>query len=109
MNKVEKPILHLNLTSKWYDLIEQGIKTEEYREIKPFYSRIFGDNAIKIKGKYYHPTDIIVCFSNGYSKNRRQMYWTLKDKIISFGKTEWGANGKEQYYTLLLDKKINHE
>lgn len=30
-------ILHLNLKSCWYDLIEQGIKTEEYREIKPFY------------------------------------------------------------------------
>ena len=29
-------ILYLNLKAKWYEMIESGIKTEEYREIKPY-------------------------------------------------------------------------
>lgn len=101
------PILHLNLTTEWYDMIEKGIKTEEYREMKPFYHRIFANTGtIKIKGKYYHPTDIILCFSNGYSKNRRQMFWTLKAIRSAFGKEEWGAEKYKQYYTLYLNEKI---
>ena len=31
--------LHLNLKAKWYDMIESGIKKEEYREIKPFWEK----------------------------------------------------------------------
>lgn len=30
-------ILDLPLKAKWYDMIESGIKTEEYREIKEFW------------------------------------------------------------------------
>ncbi|MFT3994770.1 MAG: hypothetical protein QM660_10710 [Dysgonomonas sp.] len=109
MNKAiqDKPILHLNLTSKRYDMIEKGIKKEEYRDIKPFYSRIFNDSGnIKIKGRYYHPTDIIVCFSNGYAKDRKQMFWTLKSMRVTFGNPEWGASKIDQYYTLFLNEKI---
>lgn len=106
----DKPILHLNLSSKWYDMIERGIKTEEYREIKPFYSRIFNENGtVKIKGKYYHPTDIIICFSHGYSKDRKQMFWTLKSVRASFGKSEWGAEKDKQYYTLYLNEKLDNK
>lgn len=32
-------ILHLNLKAKWYDMIESGVKKEEYREIKPFWKK----------------------------------------------------------------------
>lgn len=102
-----KPILHLNLTSKWYDMIEGLIKLEEYREQKPYWNRIFEENGnIKIKGKWYHPTDVVVCFSNGYSKDRRQMFWTLKNIRSSFGKTEWGASGVDQYHTLILGERM---
>ena len=101
------PVLHLNLTTQWYDMIESGIKKEEYRAIKPFYNRMFCDNGtIKIKSKYYHPTDVIVCFSNGYAKDRRQMFWTLKTMRVSFGNPEWGASKIDQYYTLYLNEKI---
>ena len=37
-------ILHLNLKAKWYDMIESGIKKEEYREIKPFWEKGFLKN-----------------------------------------------------------------
>ena len=34
-------ILNLVLKNKWYDLIESGIKKEEYREIKQFFIKRF--------------------------------------------------------------------
>lgn len=100
------PVLHLNLKGNWYDMIEQGIKKEEYREIKLSYNRIFGDNGIKIKKRYYHPTDVVVCFSNGYATDRRQMLWTLKDKRVYFGKEEWGAVKDVTYYVLYVNEKV---
>ena len=34
-------ILNLPLKAKWYDMIESGIKTEEYREFKPYWIKRF--------------------------------------------------------------------
>ncbi len=72
-------------------MIHEDIKTVEYRDVKPFYSKVFKDGNIKIKGKYYCPTEIIICFSNVYSKNRRQINFTCKSLIIGFGKPHWGG------------------
>lgn len=33
--------LHLSLKKEWYEMIESGVKTEEYREIKPYWTRRF--------------------------------------------------------------------
>ena len=50
-------ILHLTLKKKWFDLIKSGQKTEEYREIKPYWTkRLVGIHYTHIK------------FRNGYSK-----------------------------------------
>lgn len=39
--------LNLVLTGKWYDMIASGEKTEEYREIKPYWEkRLLDYNAI---------------------------------------------------------------
>ncbi|MBF0577722.1 hypothetical protein [Dysgonomonas sp. GY617] len=106
----DMPILHLNLTSKWYDMIEALIKKEEYREQKLFWNRIFTQSGyIKIKGKLYHPSDVLVCFSNGYSKTRRQMYWTLNGLCSSFGCSEWGAVENTEYHTLSLKNKVEYQ
>lgn len=43
-----KVVLHLNLTKKWFDMIENGEKREEYRCIKPFWNRVFS-SYIRIK------------------------------------------------------------
>ncbi len=34
-----KDTLDLVLREKWYRMIESGVKTEEYREIKPFWEK----------------------------------------------------------------------
>lgn len=33
--------LHLNLKKEWFDLISSGVKKEEYREIKQYWSDRF--------------------------------------------------------------------
>ena len=37
MKKSKDSTLHLFLKDKWYDLIKSGDKTEEYRDIKPYW------------------------------------------------------------------------
>lgn len=101
----DKPILHLNLTKKWYDMIDSGEKVEEYRRICEHWNRVFSSN-IKIKGKYYHPTDVVVCFSNGYRKDRRQMYWSISALRQRTGDPIIGAVEGEQYHVLVLGNKL---
>lgn len=100
------PELHLSLKHKWYEMVRDGIKKEEYREIKPFWSRIFVGGKIKIKGKYYRPKDIVICFSNGYAKHRPQSRYYCKSLRVKTGKPEWGAEPDKKYYTLLIGDAI---
>jgi len=104
MNKkhVINPILHLNLTAKWFEMVRFKIKPEEYREEKPYWDRIFGTGKIKIKGEYYNPKDVVICFSNGYRRNRLQMFIQCDGLQKREGNQEWGAEPGIIYYTLLL-------
>ena len=108
---MKTPILHLNLKRKWYKMIADGIKKEEYREIKEYWSRIFESSAsaIKIKGKFYHPSDVVIRFSNGYSKDREQMDIWLKSISIRWGMPEWGAVPNRQYYVLVLGHSVRRD
>lgn len=99
-------ILHLNLKKKWFDMIESGEKKEEYREVKPYFDRIFSEGKIKIKGKYYYTGEVTICFSNGYSKNRRQMFFSIQGLTIREGKEEWGAEPNKKYYCIHLKEKL---
>lgn len=101
--KTKKPILHLNLTKKWFDMIESGKKKEEYRAISIYWCRVFSAN-IKIKGKYYHTTDVLICFSNGYAKDRKQMYAKIKSLHVGQGEEKWGAEKNVEYFVLRIEK-----
>lgn len=92
----------------WYDMIEKGIKTEEYREIKklglsvlqdmiPYYSLLEMDQAINQKG-YTH-----VCFRRGYTST---MLFELKDIVIGKGNIEWGADQGNNVFILKLGNRI---
>lgn len=75
--------LYLPLKAKWYDMIESGFKTEEYREIKPYWTkRLTVDNSLM--RDYTH-----VCFSYGYTK--RRMTYEVEKITIGRGNPEWGA------------------
>jgi hypothetical protein len=99
-------ILHLNLKRKWFDMILSGEKKEEYRKLSAYWTGIFS-HRVKVKGKNYHPADVTICFSNGYSKNRRQIFIECKGVHVGEGVPEWGAEKKESYFVIRLGKIIN--
>lgn len=59
--------LHLVLKSKWYDLIDCGAKTSEYRECKPYWNRRF-------LGKWYRPERDYAGDNNTYVGNPDLFY-----------------------------------
>ena len=95
--------LHLTLEYRWYDMIERGEKTEEYREMK-WIKRVckFGKSActqlcLKPGGPRCHesmPTDYThVCLRRGYTKTA--MTWRIDRVAIGKGKPDWGAPDEE--------------
>ena len=108
-------ILDLPLKSKWYLMIEKGIKKEEYREIKPCwiqrlyqYKKEYQPNCCITKGvaevtcHQLRRDRLIqgledmelrpythVRFRYGYTK--KTMLFEIKEICIDYGKPEWGA------------------
>lgn len=105
-------ILYLPLKAKWYEMIEQGCKREEYRETIPYwYSRLTRCASLLCpKGvgckscPYFHPKDFdAVCFSYGYTK--RRMLWECKGITIGQGRPDWGAPDYETFI-IKLGKRL---
>lgn len=103
-------ILYLPLKKEWYDMHEKGIKTEDYREIKPYWIQRF----IETNFFYEFPTreELIemaedgsieevfkdfdaVKFSYGYTK--KTMLFECKEITIGKGNPEWGAPEEEVF------------
>ena len=117
----EMKTLHLPLKAKWYEMIESGVKTEEYREIKPYWEKRFIDyKALKsdykrivfrrvVLGKWtdaceHYPKDYThVKFSYGYTK--RTMTFEIESITIGKGNPEWGAP-TEDVFIIKLGKRI---
>ena len=89
--------LHLNLHSKWFDMILAGIKKEEYREMKPFWHKRF------LAGKEFKT----ITFSNGYGKKRRQFVIECFGVQSSLGIFEWGAPEAVCVYILKLGRILS--
>ena len=109
--------LHLVLESKWYNMISAGIKREEYRDIKPFWTKRIARfcSSCRING-YYKKCPIVnftgnsnksvcckfnrVCFHRGYTSTT--MTLSVIGVSIGQGKTEWGAEPSKKYYIIHL-------
>ena len=85
--------LFLPLKAKWYELIEKGIKTEEYREIKDFWFKRLTNKNFKY-----------VQFSYGYTK--RTMTFICEGIEIGTGKPEWGAKLGKAYFIIKLGRRL---
>lgn len=99
----EEKTLHLPLKKQWYEMIESGVKTEEYRENKLYWcKRLYknGDRTTQEFKPYTHVT-----FSYGYTK--RRMTFEINKILLSFGKTEWGAPIDKMVFLISLGKRIN--
>ena len=95
------------IKKQWMDMILSGVKTEEYREMKPYWgtrlAKLFGFDSEKDLEEYlrkYKNTSVEdVIFRNGYS-NDSPTYKFRCYLSIGEGKEEWGAVKGEQYYIL---------
>lgn len=98
---MNKP-LKLTLKFKWYDLINSGIKLEEYRDITPYYrSRI--TKYIEAIGR---GETVYVTFYKAYAANRPQMTFEIESITENTGNPEWGAVPGTKYYCIRLGKRI---
>jgi hypothetical protein len=61
--------LHLVLAYKWYDMIESGVKLEEYRKVCPHWEDRIWSFRYDLKK---------VVFQRGYKKNAPQMTFRIK-------------------------------
>ena len=82
-------ILHLTLKREWFEMIESGKKLEEYRKIKPYWSKRIGE------------------IGHGYAKNARTMDFELKEILIGLGAQAWGAPKSERVYILKLGRRLD--
>ena len=85
MGRQKMVILDLNLKRKWFDMILDGTKTEEYREIKDYWDK-------RLKKNYSH-----IRFRNGYNKEAPEMIVEVKGFRKGVGNPEWGAPEEEVY------------
>lgn len=107
-------ILYQPLKSKWYRMIEALIKTEEYRDVTPYWcKRFLGAGGLAIayrlgtrdvnKAGYTH-----VQFSLGYPKKgdeSRRMTFELKGIFYRTGREEWGAEKGKKYLVEVLGRR----
>lgn len=83
--------LHLTLKRHWFDMIANGLKTDEYREIKPYWKT-------RLESRTYD----VVRFRNGYSANAPTLVVELRRIFIGHGFPVWGAPINEKVYILRL-------
>lgn len=90
--------LSLVLKKKWYDMIASGEKTEEYREIKPYWVK----RMQNCRDRHYDA----VTFHLGYAKDRPTMTFVLDKITIGRGRAEWGAEEGNLYFVIHLGKRL---
>lgn len=110
-------ILDMPLKGEWYNMIEANIKTEEYREVKPYWTKrllgcdynlsydkkatsCFGCSRLKYGGII--PKITHVRFRYGYTS--RTMLREIESISIGYGKPEWGAPTDRQVFIIKFKK-----
>lgn len=113
--------LDLVLKNTYYDMIVSGIKREEYREIKPYWTkRIAGlcswcwkkkvvknclDECDGLKYIQRHFRKInFVRFHRGYTSTTTA--FAVREVAIDMGNPEWGAKAGKLYYVIRLGEKL---
>lgn len=86
--------LHLNLKKQWFDKIASGVKTEEYRDIKPYWTK-------RLFNRHYQ----YVCFHLGYTSTT--MTFKLGGISVGFGENlELGASRTREQYIIYIGERI---
>lgn len=100
-------ILRLTLKKKWFDMIYSGVKKQEYREIKEYWTRRFIANQDEIGCENFEPAfnhyDAIE-FVNGYGRNAPRFTIECVGLSSGHGNTDWGAEPSKIYFVFNLGK-----
>lgn len=125
--------LNLSLTRKWFVMERDGIKKEEYREIKPFYIRMFiKDESLKnemlsrFANRYPNAKDdgsvllradtYVLKFSEQYDELEMHEAYPARTETdkwffrknprirIDYGKPEWGAEPNKSYFVITWEE-----
>lgn len=115
-------MLKLVLKHKWYDMIESGVKPEEYREIKEsivgllfnwrdsgfdrliFTDILYEEGSDSTLWKYLKPFDSVE-FYRGYSKGRKTMIHKIDSVGIGKANPEWSENWPGKVFIIKLCKR----
>ena len=103
-------MLILPIKKKWFDMIALGHKKEEYREIKPYYTKRFQNIGLLDKRHEDEATNRTaeIALRNGYAATDPTLIVKVELKF-GLGKEEWGADPNEWYYILAIKKVLRIE
>jgi hypothetical protein len=111
--------LRLSLKTKWFEMTKAGTKTEDYRELSPYWSKRFGTPITWAMEAYIQPdfcdTDGVGYTLNqtnykvnlmtlGYPKStdtERILKLEHKGIEIRTGNPEWGAEPNKLYFVIM--------
>lgn len=95
-------VIHLNLQKKWYDMIDNGVKLTEYRDLSDYWQKRLDKYC---NNKDYAP--LYVVFKNGYARDARTMAFAVSSVEIGYGEPKWGAKPNKEYYCINLEHRQN--
>lgn len=90
-------MLTLPIRKKWFDMIANGEKKEEYRSMTKYYQSRF-KNVADDNGRFW------CIIQNGYTPKSPRLYCYM-ELSIGYGIPSWGAEPNTQYYILKIIEK----
>lgn len=115
----KKKVLDLVLKAKWYDMIAEGKKREEYREIKPYWCKRLLNTSYKNKEweaqlQFMQRNNYVnsllnwykvvpythIRFHRGYTSTT--MTFSIGRFDVRTGNPEWGAEPNKLYFTFSI-------
>lgn len=99
--------LKLTLNKQWFDLIEKGIKTEEYREIKDYWVKRFKEMSLTRFEPFKHFD--YVEFTNGYNSKSPKIILECKGIEVGIGNPDWGAIENTKYFVIKLGCEVSRQ
>jgi hypothetical protein len=123
--KLSEMNLQLSLKKQWFEMTKQGIKTEDYREITPYWiKRLVNDLPMKNMAVAYLTESALIkglsiergfkkftqnTMTLGYPKStdsERILKFEHKGIEIGYGNPEWGAEPNKLYFIIKHGKKL---
>ncbi len=95
-------MLTLPIKQKWFDMIVEHDKREEYRAVTEYWRKRLISEAAR-QGLIYPFRGMKVRIRAGYRKNADMAELTLYGITVGEGLQEWGAEPGVEYYRLQIE------